>query len=106
MNLREVPSREVLLESHEEKDARSDDRTHFFSCSMFGLEEDFRDFWIAQAGSKGIKLDWAATWRRWVRTAKERRKPIANITPLFPAKSEPIDTMAAVMQAKRNLNGQ
>lgn len=70
------------------------------------LEEDFRDFWIAQAGSKGVKLDWAATWRRWVRTAKERRKPIANITPLFPAKSEPIDIMAAVMQAKRNLNGQ
>jgi hypothetical protein len=27
----------------------------------------FRDHWIAQPGSKGVKLDWAATWRNWVR---------------------------------------
>ncbi len=30
----------------------------------------FRDFWIAQAGSKGVKLDWDATWRNWVRAEK------------------------------------
>jgi len=30
----------------------------------------FRDFWIAQAGSKGVKLDWDATWRNWVRNEK------------------------------------
>lgn len=29
--------------------------------------ERFRDFWIAQPGSKGVKLDWTATWRNWVR---------------------------------------
>jgi hypothetical protein len=27
----------------------------------------FRDFWIAKAGKDGAKLDWAATWRNWVR---------------------------------------
>ena len=27
----------------------------------------FRDYWIAQPGAKGVKLDWTATWRNWVR---------------------------------------
>lgn len=35
--------------------------------------EGFRDFWIAQAGSKGVKADWSATWRTWVRN--QRAKP-------------------------------
>jgi 5-methylcytosine-specific restriction endonuclease McrA len=29
--------------------------------------DDFRDYWHSVAGSKGIKLDWQATWRVWVR---------------------------------------
>jgi uncharacterized protein YdaU (DUF1376 family) len=37
------------------------------------IAEDFRDYWTAQPGQKGVKLDWAATWRRWVRTQAERR---------------------------------
>lgn len=48
------------------------------------LQEDFRDYWIAQPGSKGVKLDWSATWRRWARTALERRNP-ANVS-RFPAR--------------------
>lgn len=31
----------------------------------------FRDYWTAQPGQKGIKLDWAATWRNWVRNEKK-----------------------------------
>lgn len=31
----------------------------------------FRDYWIAVPGSKGLKLDWDATFRNWVR--KERQ---------------------------------
>jgi len=27
----------------------------------------FRDYWVSQAGAKGLKLDWSATWRNWVR---------------------------------------
>lgn len=30
----------------------------------------FRDYWIAQPGAKGRKLDWSATWRNWVRNEK------------------------------------
>lgn len=37
------------------------------------IAEDFRDYWTAQPGQKGVKLDWSATWRRWVRTQLERR---------------------------------
>ncbi|MDY0242921.1 MAG: hypothetical protein RBR34_12170 [Rhodospirillaceae bacterium] len=34
--------------------------------------ERFRDYWIAQPGSRGVKLDWDATWRNWCRTEAER----------------------------------
>lgn len=29
----------------------------------------FRDYWIGVSGSKGVKLDWQATWRNWIRKA-------------------------------------
>lgn len=32
----------------------------------------FRDYWIGRAGSGGVKLDWSATWRNWIRTAAEK----------------------------------
>lgn len=32
--------------------------------------EKFRDYWHARAGPGGVKLDWSATWRTWVRRAK------------------------------------
>lgn len=34
--------------------------------------EKFLDYWRAAAGAKGVKLDWPATWRNWMRTAMER----------------------------------
>jgi hypothetical protein len=30
----------------------------------------FRDYWIGKPGRDGLKLDWRATWRNWVRNAK------------------------------------
>ncbi|WP_426106414.1 helix-turn-helix domain-containing protein [Massilia sp. TSP1-1-2] len=30
----------------------------------------FRDHWIAKPGTGGVKLDWLATWRNWVRNAR------------------------------------
>jgi hypothetical protein len=30
----------------------------------------FRDYWIAQPGSKGLKADWTATWRNWIRNTR------------------------------------
>jgi uncharacterized protein YdaU (DUF1376 family) len=32
----------------------------------------FRDYWIAQGGQKGAKLDWFATWRNWVRNQRSK----------------------------------
>lgn len=29
----------------------------------------FRDYWIAQPGQRGVKMDWDATWRNWLRKA-------------------------------------
>lgn len=39
-------------------------------CRSVGNE--FRDYWAAQPGGKGVKLDWFATWRNWCRRANER----------------------------------
>lgn len=36
------------------------------------VAEDFRDFWSAKAGAGAVKLDWPATWRRWVREDLKR----------------------------------
>jgi hypothetical protein len=35
----------------------------------------FRDYWIAQPGQKGVKTDWGATWRTWVRNQRKETKP-------------------------------
>jgi vancomycin resistance protein YoaR len=32
--------------------------------------EKFRDYWKAQPGQRGLKLDWPATWRNWVRNSR------------------------------------
>ena len=50
------------------------------------LELDrFRDYWTAQAGAKGRKTDWAATWRNWARRCQEQhtqptRGPAPRVT--------------------------
>jgi hypothetical protein len=33
---------------------------------------DFADYWRAKPGKEGLKLDWLATWRRWVRNQHAR----------------------------------
>ena len=32
--------------------------------------EGFKDYWVSVAGAKGVKADWFATWRNWVRNQK------------------------------------
>lgn len=36
---------------------------------------EFRDYWSAQPGQRGVKLDWEATWRNWVRRQRAGPKP-------------------------------
>lgn len=38
--------------------------------SVQSVADQFRDYWIAQPGAKGRKLDWPATWRNWVRNQR------------------------------------
>ena len=46
------------------------------ACSLLGPHEagtellKFRDYWRAKAGAGGVKLDWDATWRNWIRNAR------------------------------------
>ena len=50
----------------------------------------FKDYWIAQAGQKGVKLDWFATWRNWVRSTnapKQNPYDVGRIT--VASKNEP-----------------
>lgn len=36
----------------------------------------FADYWHGVAGAKGIKLDWPATWRNWIRRADAPRESV------------------------------
>jgi len=45
-----------------------------FSTSQAEAEfSKFRDYWIAKAGAGGVKSDWPATARNWMRRASETR---------------------------------
>jgi uncharacterized protein YdaU (DUF1376 family) len=53
--------------------------------------EKFRDYWIAQPGQKGVKTDWDATWRNWVRRAGERVPVKSSINRIANAAMEMMD---------------
>jgi hypothetical protein len=36
--------------------------------------ENFADYWTAKSGKDATKLDWEATWRKWVRSARDGGK--------------------------------
>jgi len=43
------------------------------------VADQFKDYWIAQPGQKGVKLDWEATWRNWVRNTNAPKTNPADI---------------------------
>jgi hypothetical protein len=52
--------------------------------------DQFKDYWIAQAGQKGVKLDWFATWRNWVRNTNAPKANPADIGRItVPPSNEP-----------------
>jgi len=52
--------------------------------------DQFKDYWIAQAGQKGVKLDWFATWRNWVRsTNAPKQNPYDVVRLTVPSRNEP-----------------
>jgi len=53
------------------------------------VAQRFRDYWTAKPGRDGRKLDWAATWRNWVRN--ERPPRAADVVPIKQsAKQQPM----------------
>jgi uncharacterized protein YdaU (DUF1376 family) len=61
--------------------------------------EKFKDYWIAQAGQKGVKLDWFATWRNWVRNTNAPKQNPADIVRLtVPASNEPDPALTKIIE--------
>lgn len=58
--------------------------------------EAFTDYWIAQPGQRGVKLDWDATWRNWMRNTAKRARP---------AKPTPTERAMQTAQAGRQVAG-
>jgi phage replication O-like protein O len=42
------------------------------------IAEQFKDYWISVPGSKGLKRNWLATWRNWVRNQKQNQSIFKN----------------------------
>lgn len=59
----------------------------------------FRDYWIAQPGAKGKKLDWPATWRNWVRN--ERRVQQAAAPPGYQTANDKARDFAERLTGRR-----
>ena len=43
--------------------------------------EKFADYWHSLSAQKGVRLDWRATWRNWVRKAARNKRPGRDETP-------------------------
>ena len=59
-DLQEIPQEWILFCKTERND-----------LNPIVIFEGFKDYWISLAGSKGIRSDWFATWRNWVRNQKQ-----------------------------------
>ena len=44
---------------------------HVPGLDLAAETERFIDYWLAVPGSRGIKLDWTATWRNWMRRSHD-----------------------------------
>jgi uncharacterized protein YdaU (DUF1376 family) len=44
------------------------------------VSDGFKDYWISVAGAKGVKKDWDATWRNWVRNQRFQKSAMPENT--------------------------
>lgn len=63
------------------------------------VADQFKDFWCAKPGKDGMKLDWAATWRNWVRNQKTPKMNPADIVRLTVAPSNEPDAALEKIKA-------
>lgn len=57
--------------------------------------ERFRDYWTAKAGKDGVKLDWQATWRNWLRNSAQWKVHAPTAKPM-PAKDPPFPESGSI----------
>lgn len=62
--------------------------------------DTFRDYWIAQPGQRGVKLDWPATWRNWCRREGRNTRPQSR-----PSGAGTIVTLPTGQQTYRSRTG-
>jgi uncharacterized protein YdaU (DUF1376 family) len=82
--------------TEEWKDFCQQDRPDLNPSKVF---ETFKDYWVAKAGQQGVKLDWFATWRNWVRS--QNQAPINKADQVFttvPSRFERDPALVAVEQ--------
>jgi hypothetical protein len=73
----------------------------WFSANVTGISsrvelEKFIDYWTSQPGQKGVKTDWVATWRNWMRRASQdapENKFVKPAAPQPPTKAELLSKM-------------
>ena len=65
----------------------------------------FRDYWHAKPGKDGVKLDWAATWRNWIRNARATPQSARVVQPAChaPAPREARKPLSAAEQDANKL---
>lgn len=53
-------------------------RQRYPDLDLDDITESFVDYWKAIPGTKGIKLDWEATWRNWIRNTWPKRSAMSG----------------------------
>lgn len=76
-------------------------RENFPHLDGKAITAEFVDYWRAVPGAKGVKLDWTATWRNWIRRKGEQGGGYSNGTsrPPTPIGPKPSTTDQRVAQA-------
>jgi len=66
------------------------------------VADQFKDYWIAQPGQKGTKLDWEATWRNWVRNTSAPKVNPADIGRVtVPSSKEPDAALTKILEDEK-----
>jgi hypothetical protein len=68
--------------------------------------EKFTDHFQAAPGAKGVKLDWTATWRNWMRRAEESAAARPSHLRAVPTQTLPADPAAAFDDLRRRADAQ
>jgi hypothetical protein len=67
--------------------------------------DEFKDHWIAAAGSRGVKSDWLATWRNWVRRERGFKPGKVELRPLTGRQAAVSSYAAQAAEARGEIPG-